>query len=161
MTDLITEGKGEEGLALERLATYLFLTIPGIIVKNRRVGKGGEVDVLVGNLGGPGRPFGWFGDYFLVECKDKAEDPVSESDFGHFLTKLNLTKTKQGAIVSRWGFSGSAGKGRAYAKRDQKTAFSEMGVAVLDISVHEIEMLNKLDDWLMLLQRKYEEIRFN
>jgi hypothetical protein len=122
------------------------------------LGKGGEIDILVANFATPGDPLRWLGDYFLIECKDQG-DPVSESQFGHFLTKLNLTKTKQGAIVSREGFSGSAGF--SYARRDQKIAYSEMAVAVLDIQLSELQGLASANEFLRLLQSKYEEIRFH
>src|SRR5207245_3380281 len=98
------------------------------------------------------------GDYVLVECKDQGER-VSEKEFGHFLTKLNLTKTKQGAIVSREGFSGSrerlsGSRGSGYSKRDQKIAYSEMGVVVLDIKLDEIQRLGSVAELLRLLQNK-------
>lgn len=120
----IASGQSAAGRNLEILVAYLFLTVSGLMVRGRKLGLGGEVDVLVANFAAPGDPVRWFGDYFLVECKDTGVR-VSEKEFGHFLTKLNLTKTKQGAIVSREGFSGSRGFG--YSKRDPKNSLLRNG----------------------------------
>jgi hypothetical protein len=153
----IRAGHGERGTVLETLTTYLIRTVEGLVVKNRQMGMGGEIDILVGNFASPGEPLRWFGDYFLIECKD-TNDVVRERDLGRFLTKLNLTKTKQGAIVSKEGLSGSSGFG--YATRDRKIAYSEMTVAILDIQLGEIEQLNSTEEFLLLLQQKYEDLRF-
>jgi hypothetical protein len=146
-----------QGKVLERLVAYIVRTVPELRVANRIRGKGGEIDLLVANSALPGKPLRWFADYFLVECKD-TNTTVSEKEFGHFLTKLNLTKTTQGAIVSRKGFSGSPSY--KYASRDQKLAYSEMGIVVLDIEVADLQNMSSSGHFLTLLQHKYEELRF-
>lgn len=83
---------------------------------------------------------------------------MSEKEFGHFLSKMNFTKTTQGAIVSRKGLSGSPGY--RYAARDQRLAYSGMGVVVLDIRVADLRSLRSSQDLLALMQQKYEELRF-
>ncbi len=153
----ITGGQGQHGAVLENLVAYLIRTVPGLRVARRILGKGGEIDLLVSNSGALGKPLRWFTDYFLVECKD-VNQTVGEKEFGHFLTKMNLTKTTQGAIVSRKGLSGSPTY--RFASRDQKLAYSEMGVAVLDLKVTDFQNLSSAADFLTLLQLKYEELRF-
>lgn len=104
LAEQISNRDGQHGTVLETLVTYLFKTVSGLTVESRKYTEGGEVDVLVGNHGYPGQPLRWFGDYFLVECKD-VDDTIEEKELGHFLTKLNFTKTKQGAIVSLKGLT--------------------------------------------------------
>lgn len=153
----ILTGHGKQGRILELLMAYVFRTIPGFRVAMRQLGNAGEIDVLVANSGAPGKPLRWFGDYFLVECKDE-DEKVSEKEFGHFLSKMNLTKTKQGAIVSRNGLSGAPRY--RYASRDQKLAYAEMGAIILDIRVTDLANLRNFGDFLTLLQIKYEQLRF-
>ena len=142
---------------LELLVGYLLRSVPGLRVVRRIIGKGGEIDLLVANSDAPGKPLRWFADYFLVECKD-VNKAVNEKEFGHFLTKMNLTKSTQGAIVSRKGLSGSPGY--KFASRDQRLAYSEMSAVVLDIRVTDFQSINSTADFLSLLQSKYEELRF-
>jgi hypothetical protein len=137
--------------------SYLIRTVPGLEPARRLIIKGGEIDLLVRNYRPFVEPLRWLEDYFLVECKDQSRR-VNEKEFGHFLTKLNLSKTRQGIIVSRLGLTGSGGF--AYASRDQKLAFSEMDVVVLSITIEEVARLAGVGEFLMLLQRKYEELRF-
>jgi hypothetical protein len=153
----IQAGHGRQGRNLEMLAAYLFRTVPGFSVAMRQSAIAGEIDVLVANSEAPGKPLRWLGDYFLLECKDRNKT-VNEKEFGHFLTKLNLTKTKQGAIISRKGLSGAPEY--RYASRDQKLAYAEMGAIVLDLRIADLASLRHSGDLLALLQRKYEQLRF-
>jgi hypothetical protein len=72
--------------------------------------------------------------------------------------KLNLTRTNLGIIFSKNGLSGQ-GK-RIYADGSRDTAFSQLGIAVLDITLHELNGLDEYDKFLLMLQQKYEELRF-
>lgn len=153
----INSGFGNRGLALELLIAYIMLTVPGLSLMSRVPGKGGEIDVLIRNTLNEGRPLRWFGDFFLIECKDRNER-VSEKEFGHFLTKMTLCKTMQGAIVSRNGFTGS--QSNIFAARDQMLAYSQLNMVILDIRLSELMSLQSTEDFLTLLQRKYENLRF-
>jgi len=154
---LIDVGQGLNGRRLELLAAYLFGTFDDFRIIWRKIGRGGEYDLLIENQQSLGRPFRWMKDYILVECKDIAK-PVSEKEFGHFLSKLNLTKTNLGVIFSRNGLSGR-GK-RAYADGSRDTAFSQLEIVVLDITLDELRGLDNYDEFISMLQRKYEELRF-
>ncbi len=153
----INAGAGTSWQLLEVLAAYLMWTIPGLQVINLGLVTGGQVDVLVRNSAPSGQPLRWIGDYLLVECKDWNER-VTEKEFGHFLSKLVLNKAKQGIIISRSGLSGSPHHG--FASRDQKVAFSQSDVVVLDIRLNEIQGLAGVNDLVEMLQLKYEELRF-
>ena len=137
---------------------HLFQTISGLRVLQRQLVKGGEVDLIVGNFGTVGKPLRWFGDYFFVECKDR-QDSVDEKEFGHFLTKMNLTKTTVGAIVSLKGLSGSPGY--SWASRDRRIAYSQMGMVVLDVTLDDLALLGSSDHFVSMMQQKYEDLRFH
>lgn len=154
----IYAGVGTPGQLLELLAVYIVSTLPGLEVINLGLVAGGQVDVLVRNTAPLGQPLRWLDDYLLVECKDW-DYRIPEKEFGHFLTKMVLNKAKRGLIISRRGLSG--GPGYAYASRDQKIAYSQSEVVVLDITLDEIAVLSNASDLLELLQSKYEELRFN
>ena len=157
LLDQIISGGGQQGILLETLVWHLIRTIPSLQPISRTLGKGGEVDIRVRNSGPFGQPLKWMDDYFLVECKD-TNDRVSEKEFGHFLTKMLLNKTNQGIIVSR---NGLAGRGKyVYASRDQKIAYSQLNMVVLDISISNLQNLRSTMDFLLLLQKKYESLRF-
>ena len=153
----IIAGQGQRGTLLETLVAYLLRTIPGLEPVNRTVGKGGEIDIRVLNSGRLGQPLKWFEDYFLVECKD-TKKPVDEKEVGHFLIKMLLNKTHQGAIVSKSGLTG--GGRNSHASRDRKLAYSQLNLVVLDINTSDLRGLRSYMDLLRLLQRKYEELRF-
>lgn len=155
--NLIQSGHGMNGQRLELLSYYLFRSFDSFRIVWRKLGRGGEYDLLIDNSQPLGLPFKWMKDYLLVECKD-TQKPVSEKEFGHFLTKLNLTRTNVGFIISRKGLSG---KGKLiYADGSRDTAFSQLGIIVIDITLDEISALNDFNDLLLLLQRKYEGLRF-
>ena len=150
--------QGNRGLLLERLMVHLFRTLPGLRVSQRQQVKGGEVDLIVGNFGTVGQPLRWFGDYFFVECKDQ-QDSVDEKELGHFLTKMNLTKTTAGAIVSLKGLSGSPSY--RWASRDRRLAYSQMGMIVLDVTLDDIALLGSSGHFVSMMQQKYEDLRFH
>jgi hypothetical protein len=157
LANRIAGGNGEQGRILERLAAYVMLTIPGMQVASRLLSHGGEIDILVRNNQSVGLPLKWIGDYFLIECKDTA-DKVDEKEYGHFLTKLTLCKTKQGAIFSRNGLTGAPQY--EFASRDQKLAYSQGEFVVLDIKLSELVNLQSTADLLVMMQQKYEQLRF-
>lgn len=157
LVGLIRDGNGLNGKRLELLSAYLLGTFDDFRIIWRKIGRGGEYDLLIANSQPPGQPFRWMKDYFLVECKDTTK-PVDEKEFGHFLSKLNLTKTNVGIIISRRGLSGRLRRLHADGSRD--TAFSQLGIVVLDITLDEINNLENQNDFPSLLQRKYEELRF-
>ena len=153
----IRAGHGQAGALLQKLALSVIRSVPGFRVAEHFRGKGGEYDILVGNSNPPGEPLRWIDDFFLVECKD-TQKRVSEKELGHFLSKLNLTKTRTGIIVSKRGLSGAARK--TNATRDQGLAFSEMRVVVLCLDLEDFATLGGAMDFLALLQRRYEHLRF-
>jgi len=160
ISHLITQilaGSGQRGLLLEFLMAYIIFTIPDLVPVTRTHGKGGETDLRIRNSASAGEPLKWFEDYFLIECKDR-KDVVSEKEFGHFITKMLLNKTSQAAIVSRMGLSGAPKY--AFASRDQQLAFAQLGLVILDIRLSDLQTLRSRDDFLLLLQKKYEKLRF-
>jgi hypothetical protein len=157
LTSAIATGAGNQGLLLELVVFYLMRTVPGLEPFHRKLQKGGEIDIRVRNVALTGQPLRWFGDYFLVECKD-TDSKVSEKEFGHFLTKLALNKTMQGAIVSKKGLAGAPKF--SFASRDQKLAYAQLGITVLDITLPDLQRLQSTDDFLAMMQNKYEDLRF-
>ena len=157
MVDAIMAGQGANWRLLEVLAVYMMRTILQFSIVPKSLVRGGQVDVLVRNVGSPGRPLRWIGDYFLIECKNLNET-VDEKEFGHFLSKMTLNGSKEGAIISNLGLSGSPAQ---YASRDQKQAYFQLGVVVLDIRLAELRQLSSAESFLQLLQNRYEDLRFS
>ena len=155
---LDSNGPERTGKNLEYLVAYCFMTVPGFKVGHRALFKIGEVDIMVSNQNPSGQPLKWIDDYILIECKDW-NAPVGVPQFGNHLTKLLLSHTKVGIIVSRKGISGRGG--RAHAARQQLLAYSQSDFVVLDILYTELKYLSSYSSFLELLQGKYEELRFS
>ena len=153
----ISAGQGDNGKVLHNLTWHIIRTIPGFHPVSRKIGKGGEIDIRVRNSGHLGWPLRWIEDYFLIECKD-TDAPVDEKEVGHFLTKLILNKVNQGAIISKVGLSG--GREYKFASGDLKSAFTQLNIVVLDITIADLRVVESTMDFLILLQKKYERLRF-
>lgn len=149
--------ESRDGQLLEKLMLYLFLTSRDFEPGWRKRGDKGEFDLIVRYLPEKKNRLAWIGDYLLVECKDK-EDTVSVSELGFFLTKLITTRVKAGIIVSRKGLSGE--DSNKYSKGLQITGYSQFEVAVLELRMDDLCKIGSPEDFVRLLQQKYEDARF-
>lgn len=152
----------KKGNALEYLAAYLFLLIPGFLPRWKVVPKTKdfEHDLVVSNLRSSGNlEAEMFGRDFLVECKNW-KSSVGVSEVGYFLYRMKLTHTKFGVIFAKSGIS-KADNGSKYAENLCQRAFHEDGL--LCIVIEDNDIVNLLKDrttFRSLLMEKVNHLRF-
>ncbi|MBX3066878.1 MAG: hypothetical protein KF726_28115, partial [Anaerolineae bacterium] len=101
------QSKNQKGKALEKLAAYLFLLIPGFVPRLRVKPEDTifEIDAVVSNH----YPVNTilsdnFGRYILIECKNRA-DKIGTSDIGYFLHRIQLLHATFGVLFARMGIT--------------------------------------------------------
>jgi hypothetical protein len=156
------QGSDEKGRALESLALYLLLLLPGCIPHKNVLAELSifETDVLVQNLSPtPTVVTELLGRHFLIECKNR-QVKTNVSDIGYFLYRMKLTHTKFGIIFSREGITGED-KGEA-GRELIRRAFHEddsICVVISDSDLDELISGTAQNFWWMLLG-KIEALRF-
>lgn len=152
----------DKGEALEKLAAYLLLLIPGWLpLRNMQDEKQtAEIDLVVRNVYPNGNLMAdIFGRYFIVECKNWKK-PVGARDVGYFLNKIRLSHATFGIIFSHEGITGEGEEERA-AKELTRRAFHEDKSVCIVISRKDLESLKKGDTtFRSLLLELFEEFRF-
>lgn len=159
----------EKGDALEALALYLLLLIPGCVPHKNVLAeqKIFETDVLVHNLSPtPTVVTELLGRQFLIECKNrKSKDhpkynKVTVSEIGYFLYRMKLTHTKFGIIFSRDGISGKEDKIAGYELI--RRAYHEDDIVCVEINNSDLNDLatEKQQYFWWLLLDKIESLRF-
>lgn len=152
----------EKGLALEDIASYLFLLIPGWVPSRNLLAEDQvfESDLLVRNLYHPGNLSAeLMGRHFLVECKNWA-NPVGVRDVGYFLYRMRLTHAIFGVIFASSGVTGNTNDEKA-ARGLIRKAFHEDGNICIILSRTDLNALadGRVTFWPMLLER-IERLRF-
>lgn len=156
------QNSNEKGEALEALALYLLLLLPGCIPHKNVLSeqKIFETDVLIHNLSPtPTVVTEMLGRQFLIECKNRKEK-TAVSDIGYFLYRMKLTHTKFGIIFSRQGVTGEEKREAGYELI--RRAFQEDDLVCVVMSDSDLNDLAKGKQqyfWWMLLD-KIEELRF-
>lgn len=155
-----TKAKGD---ALEDLASYLFLLIPGWLPRRNLLQEDWafETDIVVNNLNpGANLTSELLGRNFLAECKNWETNRVGVSEVGYFLYRMRLTHSKFGVIFTRSGISGMKEGDRA-AKSLIKRAFHEDGSICIVLDENDLESLadGEFSFWSLLLSR-IEQTRF-
>ncbi len=151
-----------KGKALEDLASYLFLLIPGWVPRRNLLEEtqAFETDILVRNLNPSANLTAeLLGRYFLVECKNW-KDSVGVSDVGYFLYRMRLTHAKFGVIFAQEGITGDEQNGNAAYSLIRK-AFHEDGSTCVVVTNYDLEKLSqgRTTLWSMLLE-KIEGMQF-
>jgi hypothetical protein len=152
----------DKGNALEYLASYLFLLIPGFLPRRKVIPetRDFENDLVVSNL----RPSGnleaeLFGRDFLVECKNWNKK-IGVSEVGYFLYRMRLTHTKFGVIFAKNGITGHNARA-AYAENLLRRAFHEDSALCIIIENSDIEnIVNEKTMFRSLLMEKTNQLRF-
>lgn len=152
----------EKGDALENLASYLFLLVPGWVPRRNLYDEfqSYETDLVVRNLSRPSNLTAEvLGRHFLVECKNWRE-PVGVKDVGYFLYRMRLTHAKFGVMFARRGITGDENEETA-ARSLVRKAFHEDGNICIVVREEDLEHLasGHLSLWSMLLER-IERVRF-
>lgn len=151
----------EKGAALEDLACYLFLLLPGCVPRGNLLDEdlAFESDIVIRNLNKVGNLTAeLLGRHFLVECKNWAKR-VGVRDVGYFLYRMRLTHARVGTLFSKSGISG--GDEEKAARALIRRAFHEDGSVCLVVDDNDLTNLaqGKGTFWWMLLE-KIEKLRF-
>src|SRR5690606_9599447 len=106
-----SEGKNQKELkeSFERLASYLFMLIPGCVPRKnvKDENQTHETDIVVRNLNPNGNLIAEvFGRYFVAECKNWKVEKVGSPEVGYFLQKMKLMHAKFGVLFARNGITG-------------------------------------------------------
>ena len=154
-----TKAKGD---ALEFLAAYLFLLIPGwfpsrnVLDENQSF----ETDIIISNLNPTGNLTAeLLGRNFLVECKNWGT-PIKVRDVGYFLHRMRLTHCGFGVLFAANDVTGRI-KGETAARSLIRRTFHEDGntCVVLDMSDLELLARGEVSFWSLLL-REMQRFRF-
>jgi hypothetical protein len=152
------------GKDLEALAGYLLSCIPGFEVTMNLVTGESEVDALIRNTG-PRYDFREdLGRYFPVECKDWSK-PVGSKEVGWFVNKLLTQECKAGILFSSRGITGEVATTNAedvrYAALTLLKAYQRAGRIVIVLNEEDFQAASQGDNLIRLLQKSYEEVRFD
>jgi hypothetical protein len=152
----------EKGDALENVASYLFLLIPGWIPRRdvSDINQGYENDVVISNLNmAHDLRAELLGRHFLVECKNW-DSKVGAPAVSHFLHRMSVTHCKFGVILAKDGISGRE-RGETAARSLIRRAFHEEGNVCIVLDKSDLESLAKkeITFWSMIL-RAIEWFRF-
>ena len=155
-----TKAKGD---ALEDLASYLFLLIPGWLPRKNVLDEdeGFETDIIVSNLSQASNLAGeLLGRHFLVECKNW-ESSVGVRDVGYFLHRMRLTHCNFGVMFAKENITGRSSKGETAARSLIRRAFHEDGNTCIVLDRKDLDDLTQGNTtlWSMLLS-KIELFRF-
>lgn len=154
-----------QGSALEDLASYLFLLIPGWVPRRNILDErwAYETDLVIRNLNPASNLTAeLLGRHFIVECKN-TQDTLGVRDVGYFLYRMKLTHAKFGVLFAATDISGANIK-----KPDEwasyqlvRKAFHEDGNICVILSREDLKLLQsgEITIWSILLE-KIERIRF-
>ncbi len=152
----------QKGKSLEKLASYLFLLVPGWMPSRNVTAEKltFETDIVVRNQNPSGGVTSEvFGRYFIAECKNW-ENPVGSRDVGYFLYKMHLTHASFGILFSGPGITGEQADERA-AKDLIRRAFHEDSAVCIIISMKHLEqLLTKETTFRSLILQLSEDFRF-
>lgn len=151
-----TDEASAKGRALEDLATYLTLLVPGWIPRRNvtTISNESESDIIVSNLTWSGNLNAeLFGREFLIECKNWKR-PVGTAQIGYFLYRMRFTRTKFGIIFAPNGITGERRKHTA-AKSLIQRAFSEDGSICIHINRTDLANLSTgvSTFWAMVVEK--------
>ena len=152
----------DKGKALEDLASYLFLLVPGWVPRRNLLDEYSsyETDIVVRNLNRTGNLTAeLLGRHFLVECKNW-ESPVGVKDVGYFLYRMRLTHAKFGVLLAKAGITGDE-IGEKAARSLIRKAFHEDGSICVILDEEDLVSLahGQASFWPILLER-VERVRF-
>jgi hypothetical protein len=143
------------GKNLERTAHYLLSAMPGCRARMRMRSPSTDYDV-VGFLEGHFVDFrADLGRHFLCECKDWSK----KADFttiAKFARVLESTRAETGIIFSKHGVSG---EGKAeHGDRELLKVFQNRGIAILVVSLKDLEAVARGRNFIEMLRSKYEAV---
>ena len=156
--ELLSQLNDRTGKALESIAEYLFMNIPGATTLKRAKTPSTDYDLLCvfeGNYHDFRRELG---NYIICECKNWKK-PADFTTVAKFMRLLDSTKCQTGVLFSKNGLSG-AGRNR-YGEREIIKYFQDRGKVIIVVSEKDLNNINKGSSFITLLKNKYEKIRFD
>ena len=158
MERLLSKLGSSDGAALERLAEYIMLCMPGCRTLRRRKSMSTDYDVVCSMEGFDVDFRSEFGRYFVCECKDWSK-PADFSAMAKFCRVLDSVKSKFGVLFSRNGVSG-AGDSR-YAEREQLKVFQDRGMVIVVVDENDLRNVAQGANFVNILRKKYERVRLD
>lgn len=155
------KNNNKKGKALERLASYLFMLIPGCIPKNNvmDIDNTHEIDLLILNR----HPISnlateLFGRHIIIECKNWKK-PVPVEQVSYLLQKVHLMHGSFGVLFAPSNVTGTP-KGKS-ARQLIRRAFHEDHILCVVISLTDLKRIsNKEITFHDLLIQLADEFRF-
>jgi hypothetical protein len=150
-------GEGS-GKALERLADYLLMCMPGC--RTQRRSRSGSTDYdLVCSIDGQDMDFrSEFGRYFECECKDWSK-VAGFTTMAKFCRVLDSVKSRFGILFSKKGISGH--RTTSHAGRERLKVFQDRGIVIVVIDLEDMKALAEGENFINMLRSKYEEVRLD
>jgi hypothetical protein len=147
-----------EGTALEQLAEYVMLCMPGCRTSRRKRSMSTDYDIVCSMEGFDVDFRSELGRYFVCECKDWNK-PADFTAMAKFCRVLDSVKSKFGIVFSREGISG-AGDAR-YAEREQLKVFQDRGMVIVVIDEEDLRRVASGTNFVNILRKKYERVRLD
>ena len=158
MERLLSKLGSSDGAALEQLAEYVMLCMPGCRTSRRKRSMSTDYDVVCSMEGFDVDFRSEFGRYFVCECKDWSK-PADFSALAKFCRVLDSVKSKFGVLFSRNGVSG-AGDSR-YAEREQLKVFQDRGMVIVVVDENDLRNVAQGANFVNVLRKKYERVRLD
>ena len=146
------------GQALELLAEYLMMCMPGCRTMRRARTNSTDFDIVCSMEGLDVDFRSELGRYFVCECKDW-DKPADFTTMAKFCRVLDSVKAKFGILFSRRGISGTATA--RYAEREQLKVFQDRGMVIIVVDSIDLEAVSKGSNFVNMLRRKYERVRLD
>jgi hypothetical protein len=156
--NLLSKLGSSGGTALEQLAEYMMLCMPGCRTSGRRRSLSTDYDIVCSMEGFDVDFRSELGRYFVCECKDWNR-PADFTTMAKFCRVLDSVKSKFGILFSRGGISG-AGAAR-YAEREQLKVFQDRGMVIVVVDEEDLGRVASGADFINILRRKYERVRLD
>lgn len=153
--------KDGTGKALEKIAHYLLLCMPGCRTTERlRTTNLSDID-FVASVDGFEVDFrSELGRYFVGECKDK----VGRMDYGEvakFCQVLASVKSRFGIIFSPMGISGEDSSDPKAASRELLKVYQNTGTVIVVIKDEDLDNIEAGGNFISILHDKYEKGRLD
>ncbi len=155
-------GANTKGQALEDLASYLCLTLPGARLIPNAEAPDHEMDlVVVQAASGSSYLLDALGRTFLVECKNYSK-AVDVEKLNHFVSKMRFHRCPTGVLFAKNGITGGETNALSAARLTQLRWYEQDGCTVIVVSGEDIQRVVTGEvTFVELLLRGYESVRFN
>ncbi len=155
---LLQRAENEDWRALETLAAYQLMCIPGFEVEKQKRSQSSIFDVFVrirAHYPGFRREFG---TYMLGECKNW-NNPVGPSVIAYLAQNLAFHECAAGILYSRDGITGTSET--KYAALTVLRAYHHSGRIILVLDQGDFERAARGVSLQEILREKYEQVRFD